>query len=592
MHRFFFIILISFLPLFSTAQNLVKNPSFENGSSSWVIKTAKIVHDIKRSGKSSLMYINTDPKNYQVIIAHIPVEGGESIDFSAWLKGRDIKPKNAYAKKGAGIYVHAYDANNQSLGGSNPPTLAGDFEWTQVKGRFQVPENAVKLAVSLYLVQGNTGTVWFDDIHVQRTAAAQAQTTAARSSSVRGEVYIDDDGFTVKSGRRIFPFGIYLGKGTKQGAWASSDQNLQRIKNAGFNTVLSYYYGDRPDAEKYLDQAAKIGLNVIYNLADMYEGHANYTNKNMRPLEKIQDLVERLKDKPALMSWYTADEITESHVIAAEQNYQLIKELDTDHLIYQVNDKPRMLRSLLSSADVIGTDPYPIGSNRPANLKSVRDWTSQAVSSAGKSKGVWQAVQIFNKGAYQSSNKSSYVDPSEKQIRNMLFQSVIAGAKGIMFYSFHDLWHGVGASGKAVFSEKDFQRRWEAVEAVSKEFNKIIPIILNNQLVKVDGLKADKDIITKAWKYQGKTYVMAVNTSKENRTLKIGGQVDITLEGDGAQFFSVEDGRPLSAEASPKALISPLQSFPYFIGSYQWILAVFGYRPSPLDRAIQNYLAA
>lgn len=598
------------------AENLVSNPGFENQGKSWAMGQAQIDESIKKSGTASLLYTNKDPKNYKVMLTHVTVKGGEVLDFSAWVKGKNVHPQSNYAKKGAGIYIHAYGDNDKSLGGSNPPTISGDFNWTKVEGRYQVPENAKRIAVTLYLVQGTTGTVWFDDVYVglaqteSKPISLASKSLASNTDNRRGAIYIDSEGFTVKNGSRIYPFGIYLGKGPKQGAWASSNENLQRIKNAGFNTILSYYYGDRSDAEKYLDQASSMGLQVIYNLSSMYDGNPDYTDKNMRPIKKIENLVNRLKNKPALLSWYTGDEITLSHVLAAQNNYNLIKENDINHPVFQINNKPAFISQLLSSADVVGTDPYPIGNIRSPNLKMVGDWTAQTVSKS-RDKGVWQAVQIFNKGAYKK-NESEYIDPTENQIRNMLFQSVIKGAKGILFYSFHDLYNGVDASGKTIYSEANFQRRWKAVEKVSKEFNQIIPIILANNIVRIPELKTTGNLQMKAWKYNGKTYIMAVNSSNGTAKLITEGGVELTFQGNEAKFFTLDEVKSainqntsaisVASISSPlsKNLVKPfrlyiylpMESYIYFKDSYRWLLTAFGYQPTFLDQSIQNYLTA
>src|SRR5690606_6438308 len=54
-------------------------------------------------------------------------------------------------------------------------------------------------------------------------------------------VYIDKEGYTIKNGEKIFPLGVYIGE--------PDEENLLRVKNAGFNTVLSYSFGYTSRAE-------------------------------------------------------------------------------------------------------------------------------------------------------------------------------------------------------------------------------------------------------------------------------------------------------------------------------------------------------
>ena len=542
--------------VFGQSINLAPNPGFEQGTRSWVNRTATIDQSVSHSGKGSLKYVNNDPKNYRVILTHINVKGGESLRFSAWVKGHDIKPA-AFGKKGAGIYLHAYDENDKSLGGSNPPTPSGTFDWTKVEGLFELPAETRRVAISLYLVQGNTGTAWFDDIVVERVSldqiveirsslgtAADDQTKpftkdAPVKTPLSDGVVLDSDGFTVKNGERIFPFGIYIGKAERQGIWKQEDLHLNRIKDAGFNTVLSYIHGDNKNAGLYLDKLEKLGLHSIFSLSYLYDGHQFYSPiKGQKASKRVAEIVGKLKEKPALLSWYTGDEIELSHLIASKENYDVIKSIDTKHPIFQVTNRLDMISKLMWVADIVGTDPYPIGKSSSPNLQQVRNWTSASVKATEQKKGVWQVVQIFNKVAFQKELSDDYLDPTGGQIQNMLFQSVIQGAKGILFYAYHPLWYGINSEGKGDFSEEIYNRRWKEVAVVSRRFSEIIPIILANDVTTVANIVADEGVIFKAWKYGGETYLMVANTLDSVASVVMPGQT-IELEAQESQWVKL-----------------------------------------------------
>lgn len=539
-----FIVLLLALPRAISARqsNLVANPGFEQGARSWVIRTASIDQTVQRSGKASLKYTNDDPKNYRVILTHINVKGGEVLSFSAWVKGENIQPAS-FGKKGAGIYLHAYDKDDRSLGGSNPPTPSGTFDWTPVEGVFEVPEKASRIAVSLYLVRGNTGTAWFDDIVVTPVSWKEVVTVqpSLRSLAKKGEasklldvqarktasegVYLDDEGFTVKDGERIFPFGIYIGKAEQQGIWSQEDLHLKRINEAGFNTVLSYVHGDRKDAGQYLDKLHQLGLYSIFSLSYLYDGNEFYKAiDGQRAAQRVGELAKELKHKQALLSWYTGDEIELSHLFAAKQNYDAIKKEDDAHPVFQVTNKLNIIPQLLSVTDVIGTDPYPVGKTSPPNLRQVIDWTGAAVTGAGSQKAVWQVVQIFNKVAFQSELQEEYMDPSPAHIQNMLYQSIIGGAKGILFYSYHHLWYGKNSQGKVAFSEEVYSRRWKEVATIASQFRDIIPVILANDVINTPEVTTDNGVICKAWRYEGEEYLMIANTLDQAADIKISGK--------------------------------------------------------------------
>lgn len=523
----------------SHAQNLVKNPGFEAGAKSWVIRTASIDPTTKYSGKHSLYYRNTDASRYQVLLTHVQVKGGEVLDFSVMLKGKNVRAQSDYVSKGAGIYLHAYDKNDKSLGGNNPPTFAGTFDWTLADGRFKVPQGATKVAVSLYMVKGTTGEVWFDDVVVRRANTKSLQAyRASNSVSKSTKVYIDDEGFTVKNGKRIFPYGVYIGKGDDQGIMKDFSRHLQQIKDGGFNTVLSYYYGNRSNAnaQSYLKLADQIGLNVIYSFSDFYDGSPNYADYNVRANDRLGQLVEALKNEPALLSWYIADELPLSYIVAAERNYQKIKSIDVDHPVYQVTDKPAWLPDLQHVSDVIGTDPYPVNTSTNANLKMVTDWTKPTIGFPNK--GVWQVVQAFNKGLFNSQNRESYVHPTEQQVKNMVFQSIIGGAKGILLYGYHHLAYRYDVKkGAFVVSQQDFEQNWAQLLNINKEMATIIPVVLENQIVTIN-VQENPNVQHRAWRYQNDIYLMLANTSKQEQIVTVEG-IKYTLDKEEARFVKL-----------------------------------------------------
>jgi|GEM_PF-5491830 len=197
-----------------------------------------------------------------------------------------------------------------------------------------------------------------------------------------------------------------------------------------------------------------------------------------------------------------------------------------------------MVPELLGVTDVVGTDPYPVGNTFQPHLQMVSEWASASVKAAENKKGVWQVVQVFNKVAFQGKLSEDFADPTEEQIQNMLYRSIIEGAKGILFYAYHPLWYGINAEGKAEFSEEIYNQRWKEVSAVSREFAGIIPIILANDVTDVPNLKVDERVIHKAWIYKGETYLMVVNTSDTEALVVTPGQT-IKLKGHGSQLIKL-----------------------------------------------------
>lgn len=334
----------------------------------------------------------------------------------------------------------------------------------------------------------------------------------ARAIQSRSGTYIDGNGFTIVNGRRFFPMGIYVGKGPKEGAWATSDDNLQRISAAGFNTILAYTYGNRGNAEGYMSRANANGLKVIYSLTDMYNDAGDKFQLKLSKESTVSTFVQNLKDSPNLLAWYINDELGVGEEASVSSMYQTVRGLDAQHIIFQVNNDPGALSLYSRTSDVIGTDPYVVAGNDFTSLKRVTDWTNSAGNVARNQKGVWQVVQMFDK-KFQKPNLASH-PPTLNEMRNISYQSLIGGAKGLMFYAYHWLYFGYDASGKKIYSEAAFNKRWPDVKRLINEVNGITPIILKNNKVPLIST-GSKDVKYQAWSYNNNLYIVFANTEKK-----------------------------------------------------------------------------
>src|SRR5690606_36002884 len=132
----------------------------------------------------------------------------EKIDISVQIRGKNIaNSKNK--SEGAGFYVESYDEKGVFITGLYPKGYTGTFEWKQLEGKFVVPENAKSTTIGLYLRKGTVGESWFDDVSVVYSSKPQeASIQQAVSVQSNAKVYIDEEGYTIKNGKKIFPLGI------------------------------------------------------------------------------------------------------------------------------------------------------------------------------------------------------------------------------------------------------------------------------------------------------------------------------------------------------------------------------------------------
>lgn len=320
------------------------------------------------------------------------------------------------------------------------------------------------------------------------------------------KVYIDKEGFTVKDGVRIFPLGLYIGE--------PDQEHLERIKNAGFNTVLSYGYGNNTKAETFLDRAYSNNLNVVYSLKDMYEG----TSLNIpNPRQTAVQFINKLKNKPALLSWYTVDELLPEWLPKIKNMYDDIKDNDKDHPAFQVHyyESANMFEKYYNTTDIFAADPYPIG-RANLTLSTVRN--NASVQASHQSKGVWSVPQIMDWAIYEKDRAQR--PPTLAEMRNQSYQALIAGAKGLVYYTYYDLFYTKWPRGTETYSIDSFNARWADVSKMSKEIDSLVPAILYGVDKQVT-LSSSSDVTIKCIEYNNELLLLVANPYYATKSIDI-----------------------------------------------------------------------
>lgn len=100
-------------------------------------------------------------------------------------------------------------------------------------------------------------------------------------------------------------------------------------------------------------------------------------------------------------------------------------------------NKTGELDAHFNSSDILATDPYPVGND--SDLTRTTRYTALTVQAARQSRGARVVMQIMDHAAYDARRKPH--PPSEAEIRNQAWQALIGGAKGLLFYSYTDLFY-------------------------------------------------------------------------------------------------------------------------------------------------------
>lgn len=322
------------------------------------------------------------------------------------------------------------------------------------------------------------------------------------SSACTANVFIRNDTTTspaiLVNNKPFFPFGFYYVSYSSNDAKRLED--LHKIAEAGFNVMhLPLDLND----DSFLDEAARLGIYIV----------GEY---NADPLS----VVNRYKTKSAILGWNVGDDVDDGKKTANKIStfHKQVKVTDSQHITYISGYNPNKIGEFMNSSDLVGMQSYPVNSEPLSS-------TDYSISRAVKEATPYNRPIIAN---LQTFSWEAGRPPTSKEVRNMTYQSLINGVKGIIYYTYYD-------STWDMSSHSDL---WNGVKSLVPEIKQLSPILLNGKLNKIN--TGVQDVFAGAWNYQNQAVVVVVNTSNS-----ITKQVSITLppnrtSGVQAMF----DGRP------------------------------------------------
>ena len=311
------------------------------------------------------------------------------------------------------------------------------------------------------------------------------------------EVKIDRfSGTLLKNGEPFFPVGLY---------WLRSEM-LREARRLKFNSGDYYYRLGPEEIAQLMEDAAGEGLGILLELSDFIRG------REVPDHAGIDTVVSRYRVHPALLAWYLIDEPAETGVEPSVTRaiYERVKELDPYHPVYLVNNRPHLYEAHIGGADIVGVDPYPIPKYP---ITRVRDYVQEATWSSRGEKPVWLVAQAF--GGVEHWPRA----PTPVELRNMVYQGLVQGAKGVFFYRF------------CQEQERHIQPEalWREVRSLATELKELTPALVTPDW-EADGgfglreeLSAGAGVDVMLKKVDGEYYLFAVNVTGQRRTLRFGG---------------------------------------------------------------------
>lgn len=299
------------------------------------------------------------------------------------------------------------------------------------------------------------------------------------------------NGITIVNDKSFFPFGFYY--------ISSSDpkvqdliEDMRDIAAVGFNTIHASA-NEVNSHEIFLNEAARLGIYVI---SEQGIGLLNMINS--------------FKKKPAALGWNIADDVDNGKLLPQEvlKVHQQAKLADPHHITY-ISGYSDKIKQFGNCADVVAMQSYPIG-NGDEEISVTYDrvsLTRDAVSPYGKA--VYANVQSFAWPNKKQGESHLIRVPTFDEVRNMTYQALLGGAKGIIYYAYHDGdWHL--SSHPAL---------WTGMKTLVPEIKAISSIVLNGVLNIID-VGVEK-VVAGMWMERNQALIVIVNRSYDPKEVSI-----------------------------------------------------------------------
>ena len=321
-------------------------------------------------------------------------------------------------------------------------------------------------------------------------------------------VRIDARGITRIDGKPFFPLGMFM--------WRAAPEKIDHYAKGPFNCLMPY--AEPTKAE--MDYVHAKGLKMIYTLKDCYVGLGGAKSRGITneasEVAYITRHVKAFKDHPALLAWYTNDELGLDWIKRLTAHRDLFERLDGNHPTWVAHYMVEDIRNHLPSFDVIGSDPYPICQTGDPPISQVMEHTRITRKGVFGARAMWQIPQAFDWGGYRVKDKDKTRPPTFDEMRNMAWQFVAEGANGLIFYSY--------SSWEKMKWRTPPEKMWEHVCRIGSEVREKFPVFLSDEPAPAVTL-ITKDASVRAWRKDGETWLLAVNPTYRPKV------VEFALEG-------------------------------------------------------------
>jgi hypothetical protein len=344
----------------------------------------------------------------------------------------------------------------------------------------------------------------------------------------RQSIRMDDKNRLVLDGKPVFPLIMYH----------AFIEDVPTLAKMGFTAIGPRYPDSRTMglptrdaksiaiAKQYLD-AAKENNTYMYMGGGIFAAGGGSTKIN-------EEGIKALTDHPALAFWYGADEPGRNRIRQLQSGYTAAKQIGT-RPIFSVTNRSDHMPTLAESADILGSDPYPIPN---ISLRAVADFTRYSVNATAGLKPVWTVVPQYQ---YRESDNKR---PTEQELRCMAYLAIASGAQGLGIYA----WDDRDAITKKGWYTKEHPEDVKILETIIGELNALQNVLIIPNSARALTFAPANPALHAALKEDGNdNYLMVVSDSRkaEEATLSIAGlkSADGVDVHDATAKLSIRDGK-------------------------------------------------
>jgi hypothetical protein len=188
------------------------------------------------------------------------------------------------------------------------------------------------------------------------------------------------------------------------------------------------------DAENWNDAAEAQAIHTWIALGELAHAQPD-TPEDVQ----LQQVVTALKDSPGFGIWKGQEEpFTRGWAAASLRHaFDATSAIDPDHL-FVIIEAPRGAATDLAQYSAVcsghGVDIYPVAfGNADPDLSQVGRWT-RTIRSITPTRVVFTTLQICFSGSDDPAGSGAFVLPTHRQARFMVYDAIINGARGVIFF--------------------------------------------------------------------------------------------------------------------------------------------------------------